>query len=149
MGRPLFVYGTLCDPELLATVLGRGLRRNMIAAATAPGFRAVLYPGRIYPALVRAPGAKAEGLLLLDITPFERDLLDAFEGDEYRRGIVPVMVDVELHEAEAYLPVVAIPAGAEAWSLATWQARHKAAVLDADRATATELRARLVAMRPN
>jgi hypothetical protein len=76
-------------------------------------------------------------------------LLDAFEGDEYRRALVPVIVDAELHEADAYLPTAVIAADAPEWSLASWQLSHKAAALAADRLTATELRARLLAIRPN
>ena len=63
MTLPLFVYGTLRDPDLLAAVLGRKLRPGGQHMARAPGFRAVHYPGRIYPALIRVPGAAAEGLL--------------------------------------------------------------------------------------
>ncbi|MBK8084312.1 MAG: gamma-glutamylcyclotransferase [Devosia sp.] len=148
MSLPLFVYGAAA-PQLLAAVLGRPLRPAMLHAARAPGFRAVHYPGRIYPALVRRPGAAAEGLVLTDITPFERDLLDAFEGEEYRRGPVAVMIEAELHEADAYLPAIAIPQDAPGWELAAWQARHKHRVLAADAATASELRARLIAVRPH
>lgn len=120
----------------------------MIAAA-APGYSAVLYPQRIYPALVPAPGARAEGILILGLTPFERDVLDVFEGAEYRRGIVPVIVDEELHEADAYLPVVKVAANAPRWSLAHWQATHKAEVLVEDGAAGADIRARLMAVRPN
>ena len=146
---PLFVYGTLRDPDMLSAVLGRPLNAAAMHRARAPGFRAVPYPGRVYPALVRAPGAAAEGLLLIDITPFERDLLDAFEGAEYRRGPVAVMVDEDLFEADAYLPAVAVPTGAHDWSLPRWQAEHKPAVLVQEAASAAELRARLIAVRPN
>lgn len=146
---PLFVYGTLRDPDLLAGVLGRPLRGGGLHPARAAGFRAVHYPGRVYPALVRAPGGSAEGLLLTDISPFERDLLDAFEGDEYRRGPVAVLVEEDLFEADAYLPAVAIPPGAHDWSLSRWQAQHKAQVLVSETGTAADIRARLIAVRPN
>lgn len=141
----LFVYGTLRDPELLSGVLGRpaiGL------AATAPGFAPVHYPDRIYPALVRRPGAAAQGLVLSDLTRFELDLLDAFEGAEYRREIVPVMIDEELHEAFAYLPAIVVRDQPD-WTLGTWQSQHKARVLGAERALADELRAKLIAIRPH
>ena len=141
----LFVYGTLRDPDLLAGVLGRpaaGL------AAAAPGLGAVHYPGRIYPALVRRPGGVAAGLVLTDLTAFELDLLDAFEGDEYRRAIIPVMIDEELHEAFAYLPTIAVT-GQPEWTLAAWQAAHKARVLAGERATAEDLRRKLIAIRPH
>ena len=45
--------------------------------------------------------------MLTDISTFEADLLDAYEGEEYRRAVLPVMIGDELHEALAYLPVVA------------------------------------------
>jgi hypothetical protein len=145
----LFVYGTLRDPDLRAGVLGRLISASAALAAHAPGFRAVHYPNRIYPALVRAPGASAEGLVLLDLTPFERDLLDAFEGAEYRRGLIPVMIGEELHEAFAYLPAVAIPPDSPPWHLADWQAAHKSRVLMSERASADEIRTKLIAIRPN
>ncbi len=144
----LFVYGTLRDPDLLAAVLGRPLRAAEALAAVAPGFRATHYPNRIYPALIRAPGGSAEGLLLTGLSPFEVDLLDQFEGSEYRRDIVPVMIEEELHEAQAYLPAIAV-AGGEPWSLEHWQAVHKADVLQADAAQADEIRRKLIAIRPH
>ena len=141
----LFAYGTLRDPDLLAAVLGRRARA-LIAAA--PGFAVVHYPGRIYPALLRRPGSAAPGLVLTDLSPFEIDLLDAFEGAEYQREIIPVMIEEELHEAYAYLPSIAVT-GQPDWTLEAWQADHKARVLAGERATAEELRTKLIAIRPH
>ncbi|MEP7241518.1 MAG: gamma-glutamylcyclotransferase family protein [Devosia sp.] len=145
----LFVYGTLRDPDLLAGVLSRPLRGDRMLPAVAPGFRVVHYPERVYPALVRVPGERAEGLVLTDLTPFEHDLLDAFEGEEYRRSEIAAIIDEELHEAFAYLPAIAVPAEAVPWTLALWQARHKPAVLAGERASADKLRRKLIAIRPN
>jgi gamma-glutamylcyclotransferase (GGCT)/AIG2-like uncharacterized protein YtfP len=142
----LFVYGTLRDPDLLSGVLGRPASGQNAAA---PGLAVVHYPGRIYPALIRRPGAAAPGLVLTDLTPFEMDLLDAFEGTEYRRGVIPVMIGEELHEAFAYMPAVAVLADSPEWTLAGWQTEHKARVLAGERATAEELRMKLIAIRPN
>ena len=149
MSELLFVYGTLRDPDLLSRVMARPLNAGAMLPAAAPGFAALHYPGRLYPALVRAPGAAAPGLVLTDLSPFEHDLLDAFEGAEYRRGLIPVMIDEELHEAFAYLPAIAIPAGAAPWTLEAWQAAHKPRVLAAEAAGADEIRRRLIAIRPN
>lgn len=149
MSDLLFVYGTLRDPDLLSGVLGRPLRERQMLPAAAPGFVAVHYPRRIYPALVRRPGGAAPGLVLTDLTPFERDLLDAFEGDEYRPTRIPVMVDVELHEAFAYLPAIEVPADARPWTLETWQVQHKPRVLRSERADADEIRQKLIAIRPH
>jgi hypothetical protein len=109
----------------------------------------VHYPGRIYHALVRAPGAAAPGLVLTDLTPFEHDLLDAFEGAEYRRERIPVMVDAELHEAFAYLPAISVPADAAPWALDAWQVHHKTRVLGSERASAEQIRLKLIAVRPH
>ena len=136
MAELLFVYGTLRDPDLLAGVLNRPLDPAAMLAATAPGRAAVHYPKRIYPALIRAPGGAAPGLVLTDLMPFERDLLDAFEGPEYRRSQIPVMIDAELHEAFAYLPAIEVPADAAPWTLEAWQLNHKPRVLGAERAGA-------------
>jgi gamma-glutamylcyclotransferase (GGCT)/AIG2-like uncharacterized protein YtfP len=149
MSDLLFVYGTLRDPDLLAAVLGRQLRAGAVLHGAAPGFRAVHYPGRIYPALVRAPGAVAEGLVLADLTAFERDLLDAYEGDQYRRSLIPVMIAEELHEAYAYLATIPVPAAAPGWTLEAWQRAHKPRVLAGERAIAEELRRKLIAIRPH
>ena len=149
MSDLLFAYGTLRDPDLLAGVLNRPLHADRMLPATAPGFAAVHYPRRIYPALVRAPGGAAEGLVLTDLSPFEKDLLDVFEGPEYRRDIIPVLITEELHEAYAYLPTVAIPADATPWTLSSWQMNHKRRVLVSERAGADEIRLKLIAVRPH
>jgi gamma-glutamylcyclotransferase (GGCT)/AIG2-like uncharacterized protein YtfP len=149
MTLPLFVYGTLRDPDLLAAVLGRPLRAGGQHIARAPGFRAVHYPGRIYPALVRAPGTAAEGLLLIDLSPFERDLLDAFEGEEYRRAPLAALVEEDLFEADAYLPAITVSSAGADWSLSRWQAEHKPRVLGAEAASAAEIRSKLIAVRPH
>src|SRR6185312_7518844 len=127
MSDLLFVYGTLRDPDLLSGVLGRPLRARQMLPAAAPGFVAVHYPRRIYPALVRRPGGAAPGLVLTDLTPFERDL----------------------HEAFAYLPAIEVPANAQPWTLETWQVQHKPRVLRSERADADEIRQKLIAIRPH
>ncbi len=146
---PLFVYGTLRDPELRAAVIGRQLAPDRVLRAAAPGFIVLHYPGRSYPALVRAPGGAAEGLLLLGLSPFEQDLLDTYEGPEYRPAVIAVMTGEELHESCAYLPAVNVPAGTAEWRLETWQEQHKPKAVEAEAAAAQMLRAKLIAIRPN
>ncbi len=147
--RPLFVYGMLRDADVCTALLGRVPDRRSIAAAVAPGFRVVRYPGRQYPALVRMPGGAAEGQVLLGLTDFEQDVLDVFEGAEYRRDMIPVVIEEELHEIEAFLPTAKIAADAEAWSFSRWQQNHKAAALVAQVEAGARIRAQLIAARPN
>lgn len=125
----LFVYGTLQDPDILRLVLGRVPDAAAMMAAEAPGYRAVAYPGRVYPALVAVPADSAPGLVISGLTPQEFGKLDAFEGDEYRRGRVAVLAGGQPLVAQTYLPVQAIAGDSPPWSLAAWTALHKQAML--------------------
>lgn len=147
MRLPLFAYGTLREPTLLSILLGR--RPAPPLRAVAPGWRAVPAAGRPWPVLARAPGRVAEGLVLLDLTAFERDLLDAWEGEAYHRWPIAVMVGEELHEAEAYLPRVAPASDAPDWSYGAWKEVHAAQAIAAAPGEVAALRAHLIAIRPN
>lgn len=76
----LFVYGTLRFPEVLDALLGRvpGL-----SPARVEGWRAAALEGRVYPGLVAAPGAVAEGMLVHGLGVDELALLHAYEDVEY------------------------------------------------------------------
>jgi gamma-glutamylcyclotransferase (GGCT)/AIG2-like uncharacterized protein YtfP len=145
----LFVYGTLQDADILSAVLGRPTDMTSLRPATAPGYRAVAYPGRVYPALVAAAADNAPGLLLEDLSEADIALLDAFEGEEYGRQTIAVNAGGALHKADAYLPVAVISPTTPAWSLPDWTAMHKPAVLGQERATAAALRQRLSSQAPS
>ena len=126
---PLFLYGTLQDPDVLAAVLGRTVADRQLMAATAPDCVAVYCPGRVYPALVRRPGAVAPGLLLVQASADDLLALDAFEGDEYRRGPVQAMTAAGPVAAEVYWPAMPVPPSAAIWTLDRWTREHKPEVL--------------------
>jgi gamma-glutamylcyclotransferase (GGCT)/AIG2-like uncharacterized protein YtfP len=140
----LFVYGTLRDADVLVAVLGHPYEMAGAAAAQLPGHRVVFFPGRTYPALIAAAGNQAEGLVLAALTPSDMVLLDAFEGDEYRRTAVSVIVNGLVAEADVYFPGQPIGDTPD-WSFASWVANHKANFLTAERENIIELRARLTA----
>ncbi|MDB5563110.1 MAG: gamma-glutamylcyclotransferase [Hyphomicrobiales bacterium] len=139
----LFVYGTLRDPDVLAAVLGRPYDMAGVAIARLPGHRVVFFPGRTYPALIAAAGQEAEGLALASLTLADLAMLDAFEGDEYRRTTASVIVNGIGGEADVYFPRQAIGDAAAEWSFAAWVARHKADFLSVERENVIQLRARL------
>lgn len=126
---PLFLYGTLRDPDILAAVLGRVVAARQLVGATAPGCASVYFPHRLYPALVQRPGRAAPGLLLAEATIDDLLALDAFEGDEYRRGPVQAMTATGPVAAEVYWPAIAIAPSAPEWTLERWMREHKALVL--------------------
>lgn len=145
---PLFAYGTLQDEDVLAALLGRPVAIASLPLAMATGFKAVPYPGRVYPALVPCPGAGAPGRLIEPLTALDLTVLDGFEGDEYRRATLTVQRDGVDILAQAYLPAIDIPGDGPAWSLPHWLARHKAGMLAGETGTARDLRQRLSALLP-
>jgi hypothetical protein len=80
-GVPIFLYGTLLDPAILAARAGRrGLRGR---PASAPGWRRVALRGQPYPTLLRASRGAVAGLVVtLAGAPLRR--LMAYEGAAYR-----------------------------------------------------------------
>jgi gamma-glutamylcyclotransferase (GGCT)/AIG2-like uncharacterized protein YtfP len=142
----LFAYGTLREPLLLQGVLGHPLEGLDLRPATAPGFRAVFYPGRIYPALVEAAGQTAEGLAVTGLSAADLVVLDLFEGNEYRRRAIVLEVEGKTVVAQFYWPVAAIGPDATAWSFAEWRRQHGEAMIVSEGETAATLRRQLIDM---
>jgi gamma-glutamylcyclotransferase (GGCT)/AIG2-like uncharacterized protein YtfP len=147
--RPLFVYGTLRDPDVLLLVLGHLPDPATVVTARALDCRCVYYPGRTYPALLQAPGETAPGTLLTALTGADIAALDSFEGEEYSRRSIEIIVNSVLVTADVYWPVATISPDAESWSLPVWVARHKAAFMATETQSVAELRRRPVARDPN
>lgn len=165
----LFAYGTLREPRLLEGVLGHGLEGLRLVPATAPGFRTVFYPGRIYPALIEEAGAVAEGTAVAGLTGADMEILDLFEGDEYvRRELWIVLGEGEGNavgggagdvpkptlnvskpappRAMYYRPLAPIAPDAPEWRLDDWRRQHGEAMIVAEGESAAALRAQLIAM---
>jgi hypothetical protein len=147
MDRPLFAYGTLRDAELLAAVLGRAVAPETLVPAVAPAHRVVFYPGRVYPAIIAAPG-NAEGTLVHGLSAADLAVLDLFEGNEYVRRPIAVTAEGRSEPAEVYWPTCEIAPSAKDWQFADWARNHRAKMLVSDGAAAAELRARLIAQSP-
>ncbi len=143
MSRPLFVYGTLRDPDVLRAVLGHPLDDIALRAASAPGIRVVYFPARTYPALLAAPASAAEGILLEHLCATDLALLDLFEGAEYVRRPLDVIVSGAIESADVYWPAVAIPPEAPDWRFDEWVGRHKSAFLAAETSGIEDLRRHL------
>lgn len=145
---PLFVFGTLRDEDIVFAVLGRMLHAGQRQPAVAHGFRAVTFPGETYPVLKPEAGSFAEGMLLRGLTPFDLGLLDAFEGEHYRRLALSVEAAGRAEAAEVYWADTALPESAPAWSFEDWRRNHKAQMLAEAGARAERLRARMTVQTP-
>jgi gamma-glutamylcyclotransferase (GGCT)/AIG2-like uncharacterized protein YtfP len=94
----LFVYGTLILDDVVSTLIDRIPRYQ---DATAPGWRVVSLPQRVYPGLVPGPG-EVNGKVFTDLTDAEWTTLDAFEDPAYTLVAVRVLLPLETR-ALAYI----------------------------------------------
>ncbi|KAK4648511.1 uncharacterized protein QC761_110775 [Podospora bellae-mahoneyi] len=113
--KPLFVYGTLCAPELLAMLLRESDETApdvdkilpMLQPATVKGYeRRSLYFGSGYaqqPAAIASkdPNASIQGCLLTLATTSQRRKLDNFEGEGEAYKCVPVQVYIATDQSVA------------------------------------------------
>lgn len=106
---PVFLYGTLLDPGVLALRSGDArLARRRLAPAMLRGYRRVVLRATPYPTLVADPRGRVQGLLLRPTAEALR-CLAAYEGSPYR--LVPVHVTTARG-----------PRRARAWVTPRWRA---------------------------
>lgn len=100
----IFTYGSLMFPEVWQRVVQGHYR---FASAAVDGYARFTVAGETYPGMVARTGATVSGVLYFDVD--ERDIaaLDTFEGEDYRRETVRMVLD-DGSSAEAgtylYLP---------------------------------------------
>lgn len=85
----LFVYGTLCVPEVVTRLLGHPLVGE---SATLPHYRRALLEGCVFPGIVEDKTAQVSGILFRDLEPDVMSRFDAYEASFYRRVSV-MLVD--------------------------------------------------------
>ncbi len=90
--QQLFAYGTLVDPSQLQAVLGHAHLGERLAARLV-GYRRVTTDTYPYPFVVEAAGERVDGVLIMDLSPYDLQVLDRYEEVElgvYRREPVQV-----------------------------------------------------------
>lgn len=100
MTQDLFVYGTLMNNEVLEPLLGCIPQKE---AAELAGFECVAVKGAQYPGLKEKKGQRVMGQLLQGLTPGQLEVLDSYEGDEYRRIKIEVSIQ-DQNKTQATLP---------------------------------------------
>ena len=126
MNLPLFVYGSMRDPDVRTLVLGFDHPEVRAERAWMPGAAAARVPGESYPYLVPIEGACAPGDVLYGLGETCLDRIRFFEGDEY--ALVECNVECASGDrvAAMHFGGVAIArAPVVAWSLEQWQASEK------------------------
>lgn len=121
-----FFYGTLTDPEVLASVVRRRVPAAARRRACLDGYRRVVRDGASYPILVPDPAARVDGVLVSELDARDRIRLQRFEGADYRVDRVAVQVaGGGAVTASVFMPQPWVRGSAEPWDLAAWRRRHK------------------------
>ncbi|MGO4909832.1 gamma-glutamylcyclotransferase [Pseudorhodobacter sp. W20_MBD10_FR17] len=121
MTTPLFIYGTLCHATLLHLVLGRA---PAAFAAKLPDHAVFWAEGHDFPLIERVQDAKADGLLLTDLTDEDVARLDYYEGPfGYELQACRVQLAEGPQEARVYVPTPGLWQAGAAWSLSDWATR--------------------------
>ena len=126
---PLFVYGTMRDPEVLSLVLGRPEGAVEREGAWLQGARLARVSDETYPMLVSDPGASVEGELLVGLSGADRARIRFFEGDEYAVDEARIRTHSAATVAAELFVLTGTANAAEPWSLETWQRDHRAGFL--------------------
>lgn len=100
MTRHCFTYGSLMWADIMARVCGREFASEPASLAD---HRRHPVRGQDYPGLRAAPGGLVPGRLYRDVDEAAWARLDAFEGDEYERAdVVVVLADGRALPAQVY-----------------------------------------------
>ena len=104
---PMFVYGTLCSPQVVQVLLGRSIMPTFLPARL-NGYARYPVRGFVFPGTIATPSkpmSHVDGFLLEGLSTLECKLFDWFEGHEYERVMVSVerQDTKELVQAQVYL----------------------------------------------
>lgn len=126
-----FFYGTLLDPDVMATVIGRRLPPAAYQPAVLPGYARRRVKGGSYPIVLRDRRAAVEGAVVAGLSPRDVARLAAYEGPGYRIGSRRILVAGGPLLASVFEPVVERFEPTEGkWELVTWQRTSKKRFLE-------------------
>lgn len=124
-----FFYGTLLDPDVLRTVLGRRVAPESLFPARLAGYRISRAFGKTYPILAAKPGAEAKGLVAAGLDDRDAARLFHYEDDGYSTVEVDLAGAHGPLRAWVFMPGSRMRALPSDWSYDTWQRGVKARVM--------------------
>ena len=101
--EPLFAYGTLQFPDIIAAVIGRPLTG---APAVLEGYARFGIHNEPFPGIIPSEPHRVEGVVYTDVTRAERRRVDIFEGEPYHRETVTVRLPEDGTRIEAITYVI-------------------------------------------
>ncbi len=125
--KPLFVYGSMLDEDVLEVVLGRRLAPDARPTARLAGYVCVRLPDETYPILILRPGGLVHGAVLPDLREDDWERVQFFESSEYEFASCRVELDNGESVDAVYCAEDDVAPGAcESWEFAWWRECHKA-----------------------
>ncbi len=100
MTHAVFAYGTLLFAEVMEIVAGARIEAQ---PARLPGWERRSLHGAVYPGVFASPGAVTTGVLYDAVSDATLARLDAFEGAEYERRVLPVETRAGARDAFTYV----------------------------------------------
>ena len=125
----IFLYGTLCDLEILHICLGRSLDKIDKQPARLDNHSVFWVKGRNFPVIKFVEGESAQGLVLFDLSNDDLNRLDFYEGSfnyELRKASIYIknkqLSDhTDMVEAQVYFNTDEKMKVGDQWSLHKWQ----------------------------
>lgn len=126
----LFCYGTLRDDRLRRIVLGRALPAGRSFKARLTDHRLHRVRNADYPMLGPLAGASVAGIVITALTAGDLARLDFFEGGEYSRRVVTVVLQGEqLLRTLAYVPRSGLARDPRPWRYESWMRAERSGML--------------------
>jgi len=94
MNANIFVYGTLQNNEVVTALTGKTLKKK---ACRLKNYVISNVTGEHFPGMVESPGSVAQGFVLSDVDKASQEIIDIWEGKQYRK----VTVDLEVNGLSA------------------------------------------------
>jgi gamma-glutamylcyclotransferase (GGCT)/AIG2-like uncharacterized protein YtfP len=96
----LFVYGTLCFPEIVEKLTGKSFQME---PAVLSGFQRKMIKNADYPAIIVNSNSVVEGIVLHDVDELSMKILSFYEGENYRCVELPVKLNEEFIRPKVFI----------------------------------------------
>lgn len=128
-GIPLFNFGSMRNLDVFTVVAGN-LTEVLIQPAQLLDHRVMQIAGKVYPALVKAPGHIVSGYLVSGLSQEALNRIEHYEDNEYAIELLPVRTEdgnscVAQVYSQTKLPITSIP-----WNFQEYQRAVSSGYLD-------------------
>lgn len=130
---PLFVFGTLKDPDIFHLVVGQKAQAFTISEAIYPDHAVLREKTEAYPVLAERIGLNAPGLLIRGLDAAQIDRIQFFESIEYELCPMTVMEQGQETDASCFIATELLSCEERPWHIEDWiKADKPQALLEAE-----------------